>query len=96
MPKPFERPSGYFQTIDPVSFAKLEGETRQCVHCGFTWIYNPKVSFSRKLAGKEVNRGICMKCFGQTCARPECLRLGCVPLMKQIEDMEAPKKLILT
>lgn len=88
--KQIDRPNGYFQTWDPVSGRKIEGETRQCVHCGFMWIYNPGESFKRQLTGEAepVMRGKCFKCFGLVCARPECLKNGCVPLIKQIEELE--------
>lgn len=87
--KSLERPSGYFQTWDPVSGRKLEGETRACVHCRFMWIYNPKESFDRKLAGNPIIRGKCLQCHGQVCAQPDCLAKGCVPYMKDIEEQEA-------
>lgn len=97
--KRLERPNGYFSTIDPVSGQRIEGETRNCVHCGFMWIYNPSESFKKQITGEEqpVTRGKCLGCFGLVCARPECLRTGCVPMMKQIEEMEktATSSLIL-
>lgn len=86
--KKLERPNGYFQTWDPSSGRKIEGETRQCVHCAYMWIYNPMESFSRKLAGKSITRGKCLKCFGLVCARPECMKQGCKPQAKQIEELE--------
>lgn len=88
--KLIDRESGYFSTWDPLSGRKVEGETRSCVHCGFMWIYNPRESFDKKLTGeyKPITRGKCLQCLGLVCARPECMRNGCVPLMKQIEDME--------
>lgn len=88
--KSLERPSGYFQTWDPKTGKRIEGETRQCVHCGFMWVYNPKESFDKKLTGeyKPIIRGKCFRCFGLVCARDECLKKGCIPQMKQIEDIE--------
>lgn len=91
-----DRPSGYFQTFDPLSGRNIEGETRSCVHCSFTWIYNPRESFDRKLAGNPIVRGKCMSCYGQVCARPACLKRGCIPVMKQIEALEKAHSLILT
>lgn len=57
-----DRPSGYIATSDEKCFA----ETRQCVHCQYTWIYIP---------GSGAKRGICLKCYGLLCGRPECMRL---------------------
>jgi hypothetical protein len=92
-----DKASGYFQYFDPSSGGKTEGETRQCVHCGYTWIYDPRQEFRRKLGIKSPApklRGTCVKCSGLVCAIPSCLKNGCVPLMKQIEDAEK-KDLIL-
>lgn len=87
-----ERANGYFETWDPVSGRRVQGETRSCVHCGFMWIYNPRESFDKKLTGeyKPVTRGTCMHCYGLVCARPVCLKNGCVPLAKQLDLMEDP------
>jgi hypothetical protein len=57
-------PSGYFVTAD-ADGTPITGETRQCVHCGFTWEYHP---------GSGDARGWCVKCNGFVCARPECLK----------------------
>lgn len=88
--KMIDRPNGYFSTWDPLTGRKLEGETRSCIHCGYMWIYSPQ-SFSSMIVdgsdGRQM-RGKCLKCFGLVCARPECLKNGCIPLAKQIEDME--------
>jgi hypothetical protein len=93
MSKRLERPNGYFQTFDEHG-RKIEGETRQCAHCGFMWMYNPLESFKKKLTGeyKPVIRGKCLKCYGLTCEQPQCKRLGCVPQMKRIELMERAAK----
>lgn len=92
--KSLERASGYFSTWDPASGRVIEGETKSCVHCGFMWIYNPKESFDRKLAGKPVTRGKCLRCYGLVCARPDCLKTGCIPKMAQIEMMEKQSLLL--
>lgn len=87
--KRLERPSGYFEFFGPQG--KLQGETRSCVHCGFTWIYDPKAQFERQLGLRSdapTTRGTCMKCYGLVCTRPECMAQGCRPLMARIEDME--------
>lgn len=83
-----ERENGYFQTWDPASGRRIEGETRMCQHCQYMWIYNPKESFDRKIAGKPVQRGVCLKCRGPVCARPECLKRGCRYYLADIEEME--------
>ena len=62
------KPSGYFATADGEGH-KIEGETRQCIHCQYTWEYRP---------GSGVVRGYCGRCHGFVCARDECIK-------KQIE-----------
>lgn len=88
--KHLERANGYFGTSDPLTGRRIEGETRSCVHCGFMWIYNPRESFDKKMTGeyKPTTRGKCLSCYGLVCAQPHCMKLGCVPLMKQIDIME--------
>lgn len=96
--KLLDRESGYFQTIDPLTGRRIEGETRTCVHCGYMWIYNPRESFDKKLTGeyKPVIRGKCLRCYGLVCARDECMKKGCMPMLAQIEEMErSDKELIL-
>lgn len=94
--KALDRPSGYFQTWDPNSGRQITGETRQCVHCGTTWVYNPQESFNSLLDGQSRKiRGKCLNCYGLICANDYCLEKGCVPMMKQIEDMEKPGNILL-
>ena len=57
------KPSGYFSTADGDG-RRLEGETRQCIHCQFTWKYSP---------GSGDRRGYCVKCGGFVCARAQCI-----------------------
>lgn len=99
MSKRIERPSGYFSTFNPVTLQRLEGETRQCVHCGMQWLYDPKDSL-RRLQGirapKPRTVGKCLKCFGLTCSNPECLKNGCRDYRYEIEQMEKEARLILT
>jgi hypothetical protein len=59
-----QKPNGYFSTFDEHGM-KIEGETRQCVHCQHTWEYRP---------GSGITRGWCMSCHGFVCAREECLK----------------------
>jgi hypothetical protein len=84
-----DRANGYFQTFNEKG-VRIEGETRQCVHCSFMWIYNPGESFSKKLTGewKPVTRGKCLQCYGLVCARPECMKNGCKSYLQQIEELE--------
>lgn len=94
-----DKASGYFQYFDPLTGNRTEGETRQCVHCGYTWIYDPRHQFRRQLGLKTpepVIRGTCLKCMGLVCAQPACLKMGCVPLAKQLHDAEqAGRKILL-
>lgn len=62
------KPSGYFVTIDK-NGNKVEGETRQCVHCQFTWEYIPG-------SGRE--RGFCLNCRGLLCGAKACMQ-HCAP-----------------
>lgn len=57
------KPSSYFVTADRAG-NKVEGECRQCVHCMYTWEYQP---------GSGIERGYCLRCGGFICARPECI-----------------------
>lgn len=95
--KRLDRASGYVQTFDPSTFSKIEAETRQCVHCGFTWVYSPMDSFKTLIPEEQKRsiRGKCLKCYGLVCAQPHCLKNGCVSMLKQIDNMEkASRKLV--
>lgn len=56
------KPSSYFVTADGDGHV-ISGEGRQCIHCQFTWEYQP---------GSGIERGWCLRCGGFLCARPEC------------------------
>lgn len=56
------KPNGYFQTATGDGI-RIEGETRQCVHCQALWEYHP---------GSGIVRGWCLKCNGFTCNQPAC------------------------
>lgn len=56
------KPSGHFQTSTGDGI-RLEGETRRCEHCQYTWTYEP---------GSGIRRGLCLGCRGLLCGRPEC------------------------
>jgi hypothetical protein len=55
------KPNGYTVKSDGVT--RIEGETRQCVHCQFMWEYIP---------GSGTRRGFCTRCMGFVCNRSEC------------------------
>ena len=57
------KPNGYIVTTDRAG-KKIEGETRQCVHCQKMWTYAP---------GSGTTRGWCLNCNGFICAEPLCL-----------------------
>ena len=90
-----DRPSGYIQSFDPKTFRRLEGETRQCIHCAFTWIYNPRDSFGGLVPTdqKRTIRGKCIKCHGLVCAREECMKIPCSHYLKKIEAEEREFKI---
>src|SRR5215831_3283341 len=56
------KPSAYFQK-GAAGGLIVEGECRQCGHCGYTWEYTP---------GSGTRRGFCMSCHSLICGRPEC------------------------
>lgn len=60
------KPNGYLVTGDS-EFRRIERETRQCVHCQFTWTYIPH----DEARARNV-RGFCLSCYGFTCERAEC------------------------
>lgn len=60
------KPNGYFVTGD-ASHRRIERETRMCVHCQFTWEYDPH----QESRARNV-RGFCTRCYGFTCERAEC------------------------
>ncbi len=54
-----------------------EGEVRQCMHCQYTWKYEP---------GSGNLRGFCYNCGGHICGRKQCAT--CYHKEQRIEDME--------
>lgn len=60
------RPSGHLVTTNEFG-GRMELETRQCVHCQFTWTYDPHDE-----ARARTVRGFCLRCYGYTCERVEC------------------------
>jgi hypothetical protein len=56
------KPNGYYVTATGEGH-KIEGESRQCVHCQFTWEYHP---------GSGIRRGYCLNCDGFLCGRDQC------------------------
>ena len=69
------KPSG--QIIIMSEGGQWECDTKQCVHCQYTWA----VTF-----GSGRKRGFCQSCNGPTCGRTQCI--PCCPAEKQLEQME--------
>jgi hypothetical protein len=71
------KPSGYFVTADGEGH-RIEGETRQCCHCQYTWEYHPGLEGPKRppRLGKdqmsEGQRGWCLKHGGFLCGRADC------------------------
>ena len=78
------RPSGYFVTYNKDG-RKIEGETRQCSHCQYTWIYKPDKFLDSLLPKKRKKRGICLHCMGLICGRKECMK-SCAPFSEITQD----------
>ena len=57
------KPNGNVVYGDPVTGKRTEGETRQCIHCQYMWLYVP---------GSGDRRGFCTSCHGFLCAREVC------------------------
>ena len=71
------KPSGYFVSYDK-NDNKVEGETRQCIHCQATWIYKP---------GSGRKYGFCLRCGGVTCNKPSCNTCKqCAPFSEAVYD----------
>lgn len=58
------KPNGHFRTYSDLGH-KIEGETRQCIHCQFVWNYQP---------GSGIVRGFCTRHNGFVCNRVQCNR----------------------
>lgn len=56
------KPNGYTAFMNAAG-KRVEGETRQCVHCGKIWQYAP---------GSGTERGWCFNCTGFLCAEGPC------------------------
>ena len=72
------RPSGYFSTFNVESGKKIEGETRQCIHCQYTWIYQP---------GSGRKRGWCIRCQGLLCGQYNCMKY-CINVEQRLKGQE--------
>lgn len=57
------KPNGHFVTFDGDGH-KIEGESRQCVHCQKIWTYRP---------GSGITRGWCFKHGGWLCGEQACI-----------------------
>ena len=75
------KPSGYFSTSDPLTGKKIEGETRICAHCSFTWIYRP---------GSGIKRGWCTRCNGLLCGQDKCMKF-CINSEQRLRGYETQK-----
>lgn len=71
-------PPGFITLTELDGTILHEGELRQCIHCQYTWSHKP---------GSERPYGLCLKCNGLTCGRPQCD--DCYHIEKRLEDMEA-------
>ena len=60
------KPHAYCVTHGDDGCHRFEGENRQCVHCQYSWIYNP---------GSGMVRGYCTRHDGWICARPQCYKM---------------------
>lgn len=68
---------GIIQYVD--GGREIQHDTVRCVHCGYTWVYEP---------GSGRTRGWCGRCQGITCARPCCENRGCIPMERELEFLE--------
>lgn len=74
--------SGYYVTADGDGH-KIEGETRQCIHCQYLWEYGP----NRPDPFHKTTRGYCIKHQGFICCRPDCVtKFGLAPSCTAFED----------
>lgn len=74
-----KNPAGFLTVVDnETGKVIMEAGLRQCIHCQYTWIYQP---------GSGILRGFCFRCNGHTCGRVACQ--DCYHYEKQIEDIEA-------
>lgn len=91
------KPNGYTLSFT-ADGKRVEAETRQCVHCQFTWSYgeeHPPDEFGGVLA-HPTRRGYCVKCQGWVCARAICIQRqidltgnssDCIPYQDQVDRM---------
>lgn len=74
-----DQSAGDILVIDTVNGKQLfEGTLRQCVHCQFTWTYQP---------GSGQRRGFCRRCNGHLCGKRACLA-NCYHYEQRVEDIE--------
>ena len=78
------KPNGYFVTYDR-NGKRIEGETRQCSHCQYSWIYKPDQFLDGLLPKKRKQRGICLHCMGLLCGRKVCME-SCAPFSEVVMD----------
>ena len=67
------KPSGYTVTFTGEGH-RVDGETRQCIHCQYTWDYVPGgMGADRDDPLRGTKRGWCYKCSGFLCGRQACI-----------------------
>lgn len=78
------KPSGHWVTYDKFG-RKIEGESRSCSHCQYTWTYLPDSEWKNSRYWQVIpkferkkKRAICLHCMGLVCGRPECMK-SCAP-----------------
>lgn len=67
------KPNGYTLTYSREG-KRIEAETRQCIHCQYSWDYGqPHDEELIKILGHPTRRGYCYSCHGWICCRDSCL-----------------------
>lgn len=69
------KPNGYTLSFTAEG-KRVEAETRQCVHCQFSWTYGDLhlPEEMDELFGHPTRRGYCCRCRGWLCARTVCIQ----------------------
>lgn len=69
-----EKPNGYAVTYN-ADGRRIEFETRQCIHCQYTWSYGAphQPEELQDLLGHPTLRGWCSRCNGWLCSRRSCI-----------------------
>jgi hypothetical protein len=67
------KPNGYSLNFSREG-KRIEAETRQCVHCQYTWGYGDEHDEPISMLGHATRRGYCLKCGGWVCCRDVCIQ----------------------